>query len=151
MSNTDDILFVGSRNKARRGGQRTCLTSTKKQVLSQVSICSLNDPGGPIQCMVTQRRVQPIIILIFIPHSIQPHSIQVPGSMSQKETPSPLVLIAGAGLGGLTAAIMCEKANINYMVLERAVNVRLLGKQLFPGGIFSSASMIPAKISNTAL
>ncbi|KAI9242273.1 MAG: hypothetical protein BYD32DRAFT_403771 [Podila humilis] len=50
--------------------------------------------------------------------------------MSQTETPSPIVLIAGAGLGGLTAAIMCEKANINYMVLERAVNVRLLGSAM---------------------
>lgn len=92
------------------------------------------------------------LFFIFIPHSIQLHSIQVPGSMSQKEVPSPLVLIAGAGLGGLTAAIMCERANINYMVLERAVIVRPLGKREFPECCISnSACMIQAKISNAAL
>ncbi|KAF9293967.1 hypothetical protein BGZ74_011479, partial [Mortierella antarctica] len=50
--------------------------------------------------------------------------------MSQEEAPSPFVLIAGAGLGGLTAAIICEKANINYMVLERAIIVRPLGSAM---------------------
>lgn len=49
--------------------------------------------------------------------------------MSQEEAPSPVVLIAGAGLGGLTAAIMCEKANIKYLVLERSVIVKPLGKE----------------------
>ncbi|KAG0031711.1 hypothetical protein BGZ81_000720 [Podila clonocystis] len=42
----------------------------------------------------------------------------------------PVVLIAGAGIGGLTAALICERANINYMVFERAVKVKPLGSSL---------------------
>ncbi|KAG0039945.1 hypothetical protein BGZ82_006058 [Podila clonocystis] len=38
----------------------------------------------------------------------------------------PVVLIAGAGIGGLTAALICERANINYMVFERAAKVKPL-------------------------
>lgn len=40
----------------------------------------------------------------------------------------PVVLIAGAGVGGLTAALICERANINYKVFERAAKVKPLGK-----------------------
>lgn len=39
----------------------------------------------------------------------------------------PVVLITGAGIGGLTAALL-ERANINYFVYERAVKVKNLGK-----------------------
>ncbi|KAG0033898.1 hypothetical protein BGZ81_006919 [Podila clonocystis] len=39
----------------------------------------------------------------------------------------PVVLIAGAGLGGLMAALLLEKANINYFVFERAPKVKPLG------------------------
>ncbi|KAF9284918.1 hypothetical protein BGZ74_001618, partial [Mortierella antarctica] len=39
----------------------------------------------------------------------------------------PVVLIAGAGIGGLTAALLLERANINYFVYERAVKVKNLG------------------------
>lgn len=42
----------------------------------------------------------------------------------------PVVLIAGAGLGGLTAALLCERANINYMVFERATKVKPLGNNI---------------------
>lgn len=42
----------------------------------------------------------------------------------------PVVLIAGAGLGGLTAALLCERANINYMVFERAAKVKPLGNNI---------------------
>ncbi|KAF9289329.1 hypothetical protein BGZ74_000749 [Mortierella antarctica] len=40
----------------------------------------------------------------------------------------PVVLIAGAGLGGLTAALLLETAGINYMVFERAAKVKPLGE-----------------------
>ncbi|KAG0099231.1 hypothetical protein BGZ93_008616 [Podila epicladia] len=40
---------------------------------------------------------------------------------------SPFVLIAGAGLGGLTLALLLEQANINYAVFERAAKVKPLG------------------------
>ncbi|KAG0363643.1 hypothetical protein BG005_009061 [Podila minutissima] len=45
----------------------------------------------------------------------------------------PVVLIAGAGLGGLTAALLCERANINYMVFERAAKVKPLGSAMSMG------------------
>ncbi|KAF9320143.1 hypothetical protein BG003_007124 [Podila horticola] len=38
----------------------------------------------------------------------------------------PVVLVAGAGLGGLMAALLLEKANINYFVFERAAKVKPL-------------------------
>lgn len=41
----------------------------------------------------------------------------------------PVVLVAGAGLGGLMAALLLEKANINYFVFERAAKVKPLGKK----------------------
>ncbi|KAF9392198.1 hypothetical protein CPC16_003509 [Podila verticillata] len=40
---------------------------------------------------------------------------------------SPFVLISGAGLGGLTLALLLEQAKINYAVFERAVKVKPLG------------------------
>ncbi|KAF9421932.1 hypothetical protein BGZ94_008710 [Podila epigama] len=40
---------------------------------------------------------------------------------------SPLVLIVGAGLGGLTTALLCEVAGIDYLVFERAAKVKPLG------------------------
>ncbi|KAG0082409.1 hypothetical protein BGZ93_009475 [Podila epicladia] len=51
----------------------------------------------------------------------------------------PVVIIAGAGIGGLTAALICEKANINYMVFERADKVKPLGSNLV-----LSPNIIPA-------
>ncbi|KAG0020492.1 hypothetical protein BGZ81_009313 [Podila clonocystis] len=40
---------------------------------------------------------------------------------------SPFVLIAGAGLGGLTLALLLEQAKINYAVFERTAKVKPLG------------------------
>ncbi|KAF9386806.1 hypothetical protein CPC16_007370 [Podila verticillata] len=48
-------------------------------------------------------------------------------SNSQAVLDPPVVLIAGAGLGGLMAALLLEKANINYFVFERAAKVKPLG------------------------
>ena len=42
----------------------------------------------------------------------------------------PVVLIAGAGIGGLTVALICERANINYKLFERAAKVKPLGKRV---------------------
>lgn len=39
----------------------------------------------------------------------------------------PVVLIAGAGIGGLTTALLCERAGIEYFVFERASKVKPLG------------------------
>ncbi|KAF9201129.1 hypothetical protein BGZ49_008642 [Haplosporangium sp. Z 27] len=43
---------------------------------------------------------------------------------------NPKILIIGAGLGGLTLAILLEKANINYEVYERCTNIRPLGSNI---------------------
>ncbi|KAF9379169.1 hypothetical protein BGX21_002719 [Mortierella sp. AD011] len=40
---------------------------------------------------------------------------------------NPKILIAGAGLGGLTLAILLEKASIDYEILERATALKPLG------------------------
>ncbi|KAF9996748.1 hypothetical protein BGZ80_007174, partial [Entomortierella chlamydospora] len=40
---------------------------------------------------------------------------------------NPKILIAGAGLGGLTLAILLEKASIDYEILERATVLKPLG------------------------
>ncbi|KAG0248160.1 hypothetical protein BG011_000413 [Mortierella polycephala] len=45
----------------------------------------------------------------------------------------PEVLIVGAGLGGLTLAILLEMANVPYVVYERATEVKSLGSSLFLG------------------
>ncbi|KAG0007621.1 hypothetical protein BGZ80_004439, partial [Entomortierella chlamydospora] len=40
---------------------------------------------------------------------------------------NPKIIIAGAGLGGLTLAILLEKASIDYEILERATALKPLG------------------------
>ncbi|KAG0017929.1 hypothetical protein BGZ81_010466 [Podila clonocystis] len=51
----------------------------------------------------------------------------------------PVVLIAGAGIGGLTTALLCEKAGIEYFVFERASKVKPLGS-----AISLSQNVLPA-------
>ncbi|KAF9373293.1 hypothetical protein BGX21_004508, partial [Mortierella sp. AD011] len=52
------------------------------------------------------------------------------GNSSVHYTPNPSnpkIIIAGAGLGGLTLAILLEKASIDYEILERATVLKPLG------------------------
>ncbi|KAF8982394.1 hypothetical protein BGZ46_001356 [Entomortierella lignicola] len=46
------------------------------------------------------------------------------------KTSNPKVLIVGAGLGGLTLAILLEKANIDYEIYERSKALRALGSAI---------------------
>ncbi|KAF9997165.1 hypothetical protein BGZ80_007065 [Entomortierella chlamydospora] len=43
---------------------------------------------------------------------------------------NPKIIIAGAGLGGLTLAILLEKASIDYEILERATTLKPLGSAI---------------------
>lgn len=64
----------------------------------------------------------------FPDHSRRTETMQAPNPTPILEPP--VVLIAGAGIGGLTAALICERANINYKVFERAAKVKPLGKRV---------------------
>lgn len=55
---------------------------------------------------------------------------KIEDSNPQTTLDPPVVLIAGAGLGGLMTALLLEKANINYFVFERAAKVKPLGKKI---------------------
>jgi hypothetical protein len=43
----------------------------------------------------------------------------------------PSVLISGGGIGGLTMALLLHKANIPFLVLERAKEIKPLGNKWF--------------------
>lgn len=43
----------------------------------------------------------------------------------------PKVLISGGGIGGLTLALLLHKANIPFLVLERAKEIKPLGKKSY--------------------
>ncbi|KAF9116084.1 hypothetical protein BGW39_002834, partial [Mortierella sp. 14UC] len=50
-----------------------------------------------------------------------------------KEPGAPTVIIVGAGLAGLTLAILLETANIEYLVFEKAAEVKPLGSTIAMG------------------
>lgn len=49
---------------------------------------------------------------------------------------APTVIIVGAGLAGLTLAILLEKAKIEYLIFEKASEVKPLGMFLPPSPLF---------------
>lgn len=56
---------------------------------------------------------------------------KVPLTPEELETlTKPKVLISGAGLGGLTLAILLHKAKIPFLVLEKAYEVKPLGMSI---------------------
>lgn len=57
-----------------------------------------------------------------------PEPIAPVASATNSSPRKPKVLIAGGGIGGLTLAILLKKAGVNFEVLERAREVKPLGK-----------------------
>ncbi|KAF9895589.1 hypothetical protein BX616_009318, partial [Lobosporangium transversale] len=51
---------------------------------------------------------------------------------------TPTVLIVGAGLGGLMLAMLLERIDVSYLILERASELRSLGSAMTMG-----ASILP--------
>jgi len=41
----------------------------------------------------------------------------------------PHIIIVGAGIGGLTLALLLERAGVPYVVLEKALSVKPLGNE----------------------
>ncbi|KAG0023643.1 hypothetical protein BGZ81_008052, partial [Podila clonocystis] len=68
----------------------------------------------------------------------------LPGSQAPENAgPKPKVLIAGAGIGGLTLALLLHKANVPFLVLERATEIKPLGAAFVLGpGIASLLSQL---------
>ncbi|KAF9176816.1 hypothetical protein BGZ50_009626, partial [Haplosporangium sp. Z 11] len=54
-------------------------------------------------------------------------------SNSQPDKKAPMVLIVGAGLGGLMLGMVLEKAGIDYCIFERALKVKPLGAAMALG------------------
>lgn len=57
--------------------------------------------------------------------TVKPKPPLTPEELENMEKPK--VLISGAGLGGLTLAILLKKANIPFLVFERAHEVKPFG------------------------
>jgi len=49
-------------------------------------------------------------------------------SLSSTHTSKPKVLIVGGGIGGMSLAILLEKAGIPYLVFERTSEMKFLGE-----------------------
>lgn len=57
----------------------------------------------------------------------RPPPEQIPTQTSYEASSKPRVLIAGAGIGGLTLAILLKKAGVPFEVFERNRDVKQLG------------------------
>ncbi|KAF8975057.1 hypothetical protein BGZ52_009320, partial [Haplosporangium bisporale] len=60
-----------------------------------------------------------------------PEVLNVPDHVAPLRKPK--VLIAGAGIGGLTLAILLKKAGVDFLVLERANEIKPLGSAMLFG------------------
>jgi 2-polyprenyl-6-methoxyphenol hydroxylase-like FAD-dependent oxidoreductase len=49
-----------------------------------------------------------------------------------KEEPPPTVMIVGAGLGGLTLAILLQRAGIEYQLFEKITEIKPFGTPHLP-------------------
>lgn len=67
--------------------------------------------------------LHPFSSSFYVPH--------LPMSVTATVTEKPLVLIVGAGLGGLTLGALLEKANIPYQILERIETIKSYGNFQF--------------------
>ena len=56
----------------------------------------------------------------------------MPNTEPVDTNPKPQVLIVGAGLGGLLLGALLERADIPYVILERASSIKPLGKIPLP-------------------
>ncbi|KAF9932217.1 hypothetical protein BGZ67_004859 [Mortierella alpina] len=56
-----------------------------------------------------------------------------PSRPAAKPSPKPRVIIVGAGIGGVTLAILLERAGIPYNVYERAAEIKPFGSALTLG------------------
>ncbi|KAG0356319.1 hypothetical protein BG005_004785 [Podila minutissima] len=67
--------------------------------------------------------------------------VPVPGhefaTPEPEEFSKPKVLISGSGIGGLTLALLLHKANIPFLVLERAKEIKPLGSYIVLGAAVS--------------
>lgn len=50
----------------------------------------------------------------------------------------PKILIAGAGIGGLTLGLLLKKANIDFEILEQKAEIKPLGKSIFSHSLSDS-------------
>lgn len=62
-----------------------------------------------------------------------------------KDPGAPTVIIVGAGLAGLTLAILLEKAKIEYLIFEKASEVKPLGRYLPPFLLFIVSVTVKAE------
>jgi len=51
----------------------------------------------------------------------------------------PHVIIVGAGIGGLTLALLLERAGVSYVVLEKTSSIKPLGKEKRPSTTIQKA------------
>ncbi|KAG9319573.1 hypothetical protein KVV02_001758 [Mortierella alpina] len=70
-------------------------------------------------------------LLLYLPSLLA--LSMAPSRPAAKPSPKPRVIIVGAGIGGVTLAILLERAGIPYNVYERAAEIKPLGSALTLG------------------